>query len=100
MLAKYLLTGGLDVRLFLGVALYFTAGVFKVKTLLLRKPKDRVLGALYILFSVYVYHRMHIPLIILLPLVDNLLLPLARTRPNSAPSAGPRWPRALRFSGC
>jgi hypothetical protein len=73
-LAKYLLTGGLDVRLFLGVALYFTAGVFKVKTLLLRKTKDRVLGALYILFSVYVYHRMHIPLIILLPLVDNLIV--------------------------
>jgi hypothetical protein len=73
-LVKYLLTGGLDVRLFLGVALYFTAGVFKVKTLLLQKTKDRVLGALFILFSVYVYHGMHIPLIILLPLVDNLLV--------------------------
>jgi YwiC-like protein len=75
-LAKFLLTGGLDVRLFLGVALYFTAGVFKVKTLLLRKTKDRVLGSLYILFSVYVYFRMHIPLIILLPLVDNFIVTL------------------------
>lgn len=75
-LAKFLLTGGLDVRLFLGVALYFTAGVFKVKTLLLRKTKDRVLGVLYILFSVFVYHRMHIPLIILLPLIDNLVVAL------------------------
>src|SRR5574341_167094 len=36
-MAKFLLTGGLDVRLFAGVALYFIAGVFKVKTLLLRK---------------------------------------------------------------
>jgi YwiC-like protein len=75
-LAKFLLTGGLDVRLFLGVALYFTAGVFKVKTLLLRKTKDRVLGSLYILFSVYVYFRMHIPLLILLPLIDNLIVAL------------------------
>jgi hypothetical protein len=73
-LAKFLLTGGLDVRLFLGVALYFTAGVFKVKTLLLRKTKDRVLGALYILFAVYVYHRMHIPLILLVPLIDNFIV--------------------------
>jgi hypothetical protein len=75
-LAKFLLTGGLDVRLFLGVALYFTAGVFKVKTLLLRKTRDRVLGVLYLLLSVFVYHRMHIPLIILLPLVDNLIVSL------------------------
>jgi hypothetical protein len=75
-LAKFLLTGGLDVRLFLGVALYFTAGVFKVKTLLLRKTRDRVLGVLYIMLSAYVYSRMHIPLIILLPLADNLIVAL------------------------
>jgi hypothetical protein len=73
-LAKFLLTGGLDVRLFLGVALYFTAGVFKVKTLLLRKTKDRMLGVLYIMLSVYVFHKMHIPIILLLPLVDNLIV--------------------------
>lgn len=72
-LAKFLLTGGLDVRLFVGVALYFTAGVFKVKALLLKKTRDRILAALYVLFSVYVYHRMHLPLIVLLPLVDNLV---------------------------
>ncbi len=34
-LAKFLITEGLDVRLFVAVALYFTAGVFKVKVLLL-----------------------------------------------------------------
>ncbi len=73
-LAKFLLTNGLDVRLFVGVALYFTAGVFKVKTLLLRKTQDRVLGVLYVLLSVYIYRRMHIPIIILLPLVDNLVV--------------------------
>jgi YwiC-like protein len=76
-LAKFLLTGGLDVRLFLGVAFYFTAGVFKVKTLLLRKTRDRVLGVLYLLLSVFVYHRLHIPLIILLPLADNLIIALS-----------------------
>jgi hypothetical protein len=73
-LAKFLLTNGLDVRLLVGVALYFTAGVFKVKTLLLKKTQDRVLTVLYILFSALVYRRMHIPLIILLPLVDNLVV--------------------------
>ena len=73
-LAKFLLTKGLDVRLLVGVALYFTAGVFKVKTLLLKKTRERVLTVLYVILSVFVYHRMHIPLIILLPLVDNLVV--------------------------
>ncbi len=71
-LAKFLLTGGLDVPLFLGVAFYFTAGVFKVKALLLRKPLYRLLTVLYPLAAVYVYHRMHIPEIILIPLVENV----------------------------
>ncbi len=72
-LAKFLLTGGLDVPLFLGVAFYFTAGVFKVKALLLKKPLYRVLTVLYALAAVYVYYRMHIPKIILLPLAENLV---------------------------
>ena len=73
-LAKFLLTGGLDVRLFLGTAVYFTAGVFKVKALLLKKMKDRVLTMLHVVFAALVYQRMHIPVIILLPLVDNLIV--------------------------
>ncbi len=73
-LAKFLLTGGVDVRLFVGTALYFTAGVFKVKAVLLKKMKDRILAVLYVVFAALVYQRMHIPIIILLPLVDNLIV--------------------------
>lgn len=73
-LAKFLLVGGLDVRLFVGMAFYFTAGVFKVKTLLLKKTKDRIFMVLHVLFSIFAYRGMHIPLIILLPLIDNLVV--------------------------
>ena len=73
-LAKFLLTGGVDVRLFAGTAVYFTAGVFKVKALMLKKMKDRVLTMLHVVFAVLVYKRMHIQVIILLPLVDNLIV--------------------------
>jgi hypothetical protein len=73
-LAKFLLTGGMDVRLFVGTAVYFTAGVFKVKALLLKKKKDRVLTMLHVVFAALIYQRMHIPVIILLPLVDNLIV--------------------------
>ncbi len=72
-LVKFLLTDHLDLRLFLGVALYFTANVFKVKTLLLRKMQYRVLTVLYAAFAVFVYWRMQIPIIVLLPLADNLV---------------------------
>ena len=73
-LAKFLLTGGLDVRLFLGVVFYFTAGVFKIKALLLQKTSFRILIVLDVLLAVYVYFRMHIPLLVLLPLTDNLIV--------------------------
>ncbi len=73
-LAKFLLTGGLDVRLFLGVAFYFTAGVFKVKALLVKKMRYRVLIVLHAALSFYVYHRMYIPLVILLPIIDNIFV--------------------------
>ncbi len=72
-LVKFLLTDVLDIRLFLGVALYFTANVFKVKTMLLRKTQYRVMTGLYAVFAVVVYYWMQIPVIILLPLADNLI---------------------------
>jgi len=72
-LAKFTVTGGVDVRLFVAVAFYFTAGVFKVKTLLLKKTRDRVLTVLYVFFAAFVYRGFHVALIILLPLIDNLV---------------------------
>ncbi len=72
-LAKFTITGGVDVRLFLGVAFYFTAGVFKIKAMLLKKVRDRILTVLYTLLALYVYRRIFIPLFILLPLAENVL---------------------------
>ncbi len=73
-LAKFLVTGGIDVRLFVAVAVYFAAGVFKVKALVRKRPLDRVLTALYFVPAVFLYRGFHIPLIILLPLADNLVV--------------------------
>lgn len=75
-LARFLIVEGVDVRLFVAVALYFTAGVFKVKALLLKKMRDRVLTVLYVLFAAYAYHRFHIAYLILLPLADNVIAAL------------------------
>jgi hypothetical protein len=72
-LVKFLLTDSLDMRLFLGVALYFTANVFKVKTMLFKKMQFRVLTTVYVFFAVFVYQLMSIPIIVLLPLTDNII---------------------------
>ena len=73
-LAKFLLTDGIDVRLFMGVAFYFIAGVFKIKALIFKKIQDRIFTAVYVLLSIFVYRRFYIPVIILLPLLDNLVV--------------------------
>jgi hypothetical protein len=72
-LMKFLITNGIDVRLFVAVALYFTAGVFKIKALLFRKSMDRALAVLYVLFAIVVYRGFHLSFLILLPLMDNLI---------------------------
>ncbi len=87
-LAKFLVTGGVDVRLFIAVALYFTAGVFKIKVLLLRKNLDRVLTVVYVGLAVFLYRGFHVPLLILLPLADNLLVAL---RPYKVPLQTTGW---------
>jgi len=73
-LARFLVVEGVDIRLFVGTALYFTAGVFKVKAVLLKKTRDRVLTFLYVLFAAYAYDRFHLALVALLPLVENIVM--------------------------
>jgi hypothetical protein len=77
---KFLFFGGLDVRLFVAVAFYFMAGVFKVRALLTDKTKDRIVSLLYIAAAAFAYRGMHISLIILLPLFDNLVAAIAPYR--------------------
>ncbi len=72
-LAKFTVTGGVDIRLFVAAAFYFSAGVFKVKVLLLRKTRDRIIMLLYIILAALVYRGYHITFIVLLPLFDNFI---------------------------
>ncbi len=72
-LAKFTVTGGVDVRLFVAAAFYFSAGVFKVKVLLLKKTRDRIIMLLYIVLAALVYRGYHIAFVVLLPLLDNLI---------------------------
>lgn len=98
-LAKFLVVEGVDVRLFVAVALYFTAGVFKVKAVLFKKMKDRVVTVLYVLFTAYAYQRFHIALIILLPLAENVIMAAVLYKVRLQTTGWIEVTKSLLFSG-
>jgi len=79
-IVKFTLFGGIDVRLAVGVSFYFMAGVFKVKAMLSKTIKGRGISLLYVTSAVLAYRGMHIPLMILLPLLDNIIVAAAPYR--------------------
>jgi hypothetical protein len=70
--------------------LYFTAGVFKIRAVLLNKVQDRVVAAFYVVFSVLSTIACTFPIIILLPLIDNILASASLIAYGSRPPAGSR----------
>lgn len=73
LVAKLATTGVIDPALFATVAIYFAAGVIKVRVQFKKGIFYRVLMVAYIGFAVAVYRMMHTPVLVLLPLIDNLI---------------------------
>jgi len=80
LVAKMTTTGVIDLELYIATALFFTAGVFKVRTQFKKGMLQRFLMIMYVGFALVVYLLMHISAFILLPLVDNLLFSIALYR--------------------
>jgi len=73
LLAKLTATGVIDPVLFTTVAIFFTAGVFKVRVQFSKGMLQRILMVSYVGFAIAAYWLMHTPVIVLLPLIDNLV---------------------------
>ena len=73
LLAKLTATGVIDPALFITVAIFFTAGVFKVRVQFRKGILHRVLMVIYLGFALSVYRLIHTPVLVLLPLIDNLI---------------------------
>jgi len=73
LVAKVATTGVIDPALFTMVAIFFTAGVFKVRVQFRKGILYRVLMVIYIGFALAVYLLIHAPVLVLLPLIDNLI---------------------------
>ena len=69
-LAKFTITGGVDIRPRCRGALFYCRRV-QGQGGAPEKTRDRVVMVLYVVFAAIVYQRFHIALIALLPLVDN-----------------------------
>lgn len=74
LMAKFVTTGAIDHRLYIAVAVFFTAGVFKVRLHLKRTLALRFVMAFYVVSAVFAYLFIQMPVVLLLPLADNLLL--------------------------
>lgn len=73
LIAKLTISGILDPVLFTAVAVFFIGGVFKVRVQLKKNMTQRVFMFIYIAFAIAVYRLINIPLLVLVPLSDNLI---------------------------
>ncbi len=72
-LGQFLTTGDVSPVLYLGVATFFIAGVFKVRVHLRKGKKERIMMVAYLVCLLVVYNLSGLPVIPLIPLVENLL---------------------------
>lgn len=72
-IARYSVDGVVDIRLFIAATLYFGAGVFKVKALLLKRGWYRFMAISYVVVAAAVYGALRIPLMIITPLFENVI---------------------------
>lgn len=69
----FVVTGEVSVKLYAAVTLFFGAGVFKVRMRLKKNLIFRMMMGVYCAGSLAVYYFMGVPLILLLPLSENIV---------------------------
>ncbi len=69
----FTITGNVSLKLYLAVFIFFAAGVFKVRVRIKKTIAYRRLMVLYCAASVIFFYSLYIPVIILLPFVENII---------------------------
>ncbi|MDP2157659.1 MAG: hypothetical protein Q8K68_08135, partial [Nitrospirota bacterium] len=80
LIAKAIVGSGLDGRLFFVVAVFFVAGVFRVRIQLTRKFHYRVVMFCYVGAAAGLFYGMGYRVLLLLPFIDNLVFALTLYR--------------------
>jgi len=82
LIGRFAVSGVIDPLLFLAVAVFFTAGVFKVRIQFRKEMRYRMLMIAYLAISTVIYLALGLPLLLLVPLADNLIFALTLYRAN------------------
>jgi hypothetical protein len=69
----FTVTSELSLKLYAAVLLFFGAGIFKVRVRIRKTLKYRWIMVLYCALAVIIYYLFDIPIIILLPLIENIV---------------------------
>lgn len=72
-LARFSVSGSIDLPLYIAITIFFMAGVLKVRVQLRKGSKERLVMVTYILIAFMVYSLLKIHIIMLLPLIDNII---------------------------
>lgn len=80
LIGRFAVSGVIDPRLYLAAAVFFTAGVFKVRIQFRKEARYRMLMIAYLAGSIVIYLTFDLPLLLLVPLADNFLFALIRYR--------------------
>jgi hypothetical protein len=72
----FVVTGEMSLRLYLSVLIFFAAGVFKVRARIKRTFTYRWIMVIYCAAAVVIFHYLDIPIILLLPLTENVIFAL------------------------
>ncbi len=80
LLARYSVDGVIDLRLYTAVAVFFSAGVFKVRLQFKQRRREQMLLVGYTLCAFMSYGMLELRIIPLLPLLDNLAYGVFRYR--------------------
>lgn len=69
----FTVTGDVSMRIYAAVLIFFVAGVLKVRVRIKKTHLYRGTMVCYCLAAVVVFHLIHIPLILLVPLLENII---------------------------
>ncbi len=69
----FTVTGDISMRLYAAVLIFFIAGVLKVKVRIRKTPAYRITMICYCMAALIVFHFLHISLILLVPLLENVI---------------------------
>jgi hypothetical protein len=68
----FAITGEMSLKLYAVIFVYFAAGVFKVRVRIRKTTFHRCLMAIYCIAAVTIYYFLNVPIIVLLPLIENI----------------------------